>query len=188
MKYILPIFLCLTFSCSTKEEIIVIKEYFPTGELKYEFDATKDSVKHGNWKWYFKNGELRAERTYELGFINGELITYQKNGKIFWYDQMTNDTINGYSRQYDYEGELVKESFLVMGEAISDSTKIFKNWKPDGSTSAHYSEDSLGNVDSAAVFIWKNGEMIFNRPFNETELARYKLESEKFRKQLENEK
>jgi hypothetical protein len=84
MKYLqLIIALTLTIQLSYgQENLETVKETYKNGQLKLEGQRI-DGQKSGTWKYYYDNGQLRQQETYnEDGIPKGTWIWYDKNGEF----------------------------------------------------------------------------------------------------------
>ena len=77
----------------------------------------KDGKKHGTWKLYYPNGQLKSEATFHEGLYTGYYCSYHETGaKKFegWYAP-----IRGNSRDGRKEGEwLIRNRDGVLEERI----------------------------------------------------------------------
>lgn len=64
---------------------VVNQEYFN------RFDG--DGKKHGNWKEFFENGELKLEGTYRNGYKNGYFKYYDENGNLKSIEKYIDDIL-----------------------------------------------------------------------------------------------
>lgn len=93
--------------------------YYKTGQLKSEkqFSNYKDKKLDGNDLWYDANGQLRGERKYKNGKIDGVFKTYWKDGKVKRHDLFKNDTLiqgscyDSKGKKVDYYDYFISASF-----------------------------------------------------------------------------
>ncbi len=132
------------------------KSYYYTdrGKLEKTVEYEKN-YKNGYEKHYDENGNIililkyaynnllssdRINRTDTKGRKQGIWKTFWGNEKLHTYANYLNDTLNGYYREYNPYGELIKEKFYLMGketkltkeEKEKSNIKIKKEYYPDG--------------------------------------------------------
>ncbi len=145
--FIIIFLLCLT-SCKDNR-----KEYYPTGELKAEYQV-KDDQLHGRVKEYYKNGKLKEEAFYENGELEGIKKVYYKNGKLDYETEFRNGQENGFHRDYNEEGILIAEGYFKNGKQDSittyyfpdgqiESETMYKNNLPNGNFREYYPSGQL---------------------------------------------
>jgi TonB family protein len=80
MKYLLYILALLpavhSFSQERKDT-----SYYENGKIKWIVNL-KDSIREGEAKFFFENGNLKEERTYVNGKVNGLIKKYNEYGKL----------------------------------------------------------------------------------------------------------
>ena len=82
--YILIIFNLISFSIFSQKEITTSKSYFKSGQLKSEINFYKKGtakIRSGKSSYWYKNGELKNTISYKNNKLNGERISYWRNGK-----------------------------------------------------------------------------------------------------------
>jgi len=98
--------------------------------------------KEGVWKYFSSQNYLLMIENYRDGKLNGEKITYYKDGKVTEKTTYKNGKINGLSVRYNDKGNVI-------------STQKYKNGKLDGEV--EYC-DALGNVIIKGAY--KNGTRV----------------------------
>lgn len=58
------------------------KEYFESGQLKFDYKVNKDGSWNGPWKRYYENGQLAEEGNYKDGMQVGLWKCYFENGQL----------------------------------------------------------------------------------------------------------
>ncbi len=128
------------------------KKMFPTGEMRYEGEF-KDDQAIGLFKYYYKNGKLRATNNH----IGGGAVAnhmYHPNGKIkakglyqnkekdsLWQyfnederliieETYAENKLNGAQRKYYENAQMGEETNFQMGEKHGPWLKFFDNGKP----------------------------------------------------------
>ena len=63
---------------------ILIKEvgYYPDGKKQYEGGIDKDK-RHGKWTYWYKNGNVWSEGSFNHGLNDGLRTAYHENGKVY---------------------------------------------------------------------------------------------------------
>ena len=55
------------------------KNYYPNSQqLESEGERLNNEL-HGNWKWYYENGQLKKEGHYDQGKASGHFYFYHEN-------------------------------------------------------------------------------------------------------------
>ncbi|WP_347067849.1 hypothetical protein [Flavobacterium sp. WV_118_3] len=112
------------FSCAKNKENIIRKFSFNDGILsEYEYVIKDgDTILHGKVNLFDINGNEIGNGIYKNGKLNGEYITYFKNGKFREIRHYENDTIvgdriynfeNGKIRKYIYHDKKGEVAFIV---------------------------------------------------------------------------
>lgn len=83
---------------SGKNKRIFIASYYPNGQLMAKLSLDEDGRFHGPAKYFYENGLVRMEGSYNHGFFFGEWINYDENGKA------------NSKEEYNEEGELIKKT------------------------------------------------------------------------------
>jgi len=121
----------------------VQKGFYDTGEVEYVVWVENREMT-GLYQEYYKNMQLKLEKTFasgqaqgiEIGYhqnrsksseaefvdglINGEVTTWYNNGEIKEKKVYKNDTLNGVSYHYDEFGVLIEEILYNMGEVVNE--------------------------------------------------------------------
>lgn len=119
----------------------VFRLYNENGELItgniYEKDTlvaegfiSADGIYNGDWKLYYKNGQLKAEGAYENGVQTGKWIYYFENGRIEQKGTLKENKYVGYWEWYYPNGQLKR-------------TETYNNRSELNGTVTEF--DSLGN-------------------------------------------
>ncbi|MEZ4937741.1 MAG: hypothetical protein R2799_09140 [Crocinitomicaceae bacterium] len=88
------------------------KYYYKSGELqskgKYE-----NSIRQGKWSFYYENGKIEQEGKYKDDQPNGMWIWYYPNGQVKKQEYFRKGVSEGEYVEYDHEGnEIIKGAFL----------------------------------------------------------------------------
>ena len=94
------------------------KVYFKNGKLKSESklkDIQYGFFRHGSFKEYFEDNKLKCEGEYEGGSKNGKWVNYFQNGEIK-KEEFFNEDICESLKEWDEKGEIIKEEVLRNGD------------------------------------------------------------------------
>jgi uncharacterized protein len=150
------------------------KEYYINGQLKSIglYDAGK---RIDDWKFYYANGQLEQTGYYSKeGKPNGSWTWYYMTGDLSREESYSNGLRDGYSREYDQQGNIISEGEYIEGmeeglwkysygdhSAIGEYLNGMRhgNWKhyfADGrlSFSGDFIED---NPNGRHSWYWSNG-------------------------------
>ena len=128
-------------------------------ELWFIENYANDTL-HGKMEVYFKNKNKFKEMHIHKGRIEGEAITYYKNGSLESEMTYANDSLNGISTLYDKKNNLVSET-------------NFANSKEDGLCVIYYSNGEIavkknyknGMLDGVLIAFDKQGIKIHEATF-----------------------
>ncbi len=128
MNKILYIFLMiLLLSCNKTKKI---KDYYPSGELKLEYEIDNHGKIHGKMIKYYSNGNLKEQFNYHDGkiidtfsFYNIEGVLYRKSIKL---DTLINET---YTKYYYSNGNVKSEGKDRNGLALGLWKYYYSNGK-----------------------------------------------------------
>jgi uncharacterized protein len=129
-------------------DIITLYEFFNDYMIEKNNVNRKDSngVKQGNWVEYFDNGKVKSEKNYR------------------------NDTINGYSKEFNEKGDLVVSLLYVNGNlkqienkdsfSLEERNEFYENgkvkrqgfYRKDTPVGIHKFYDENGNIIRADIF------------------------------------
>jgi uncharacterized protein len=82
-------------------------------------------------RYFDDNTSLEKKEVYfvdELGYKQGKMISYYRNGKIFQVSNYHYNFLEGEYLRYDPEGNLVREGFFVDNKKCG----IFRGYDSDG--------------------------------------------------------
>ena len=83
----------------------VVKEYYPDGKIKKSYE-TSGGVKHGYYREYFPNENVKLIQIYKNGELQDSSVYYTKDNSIDFIDYHKNSQVN--SRKYFYTNGQVK--------------------------------------------------------------------------------
>ncbi len=97
----------------------VVKKYYDEEQTELEYEYFElNGEKHGEYKAYHQNGNLRISRNYVDGILHGQCIWYYENGKILDIYNYVNGSREGEYNSYDNTGKLEKHGFFKDNELI----------------------------------------------------------------------
>jgi hypothetical protein len=176
-KYFLILFALSIIACKKS-----LKEYYPSGELKYEFEIDSDSIPHGKFRSYSEDGTLLAELVYDHGKRNGKHILYYPSKTI--------------KEIYHYSHGVLKDSIVEYYES-GKIKKVLqtKDGKINGSRKEFYENGSISfisnNIDSIihgeSISFDKNGFINLWTYHDKDSLISYVLYNDKNPKLIEKE-
>lgn len=89
--------------------------YDKNGKIMISTDFRGDDI-HGWNKTFYENGEKEEETYYQDFYKSGICKKWYPNGILQSEEEYgPYEKLNGYSREWDYQGKLIKEEFYVDG-------------------------------------------------------------------------
>jgi len=180
MKYLLPFFLLLFALPSHGQRLRRFVTYFDSTKVHkrevYTALVAGDTVPHGTYRRYYKNGKLeqqtsfrdgkrdsayvefhptgtrRLETTYRGGIRQGPFKTYYENGKVAQEGSFENDQPTGELTYYHPGGEVRLRTTLAKGQPNGPLKALY----PDGKTQAEITYAD-GQPNGAVKFYYPNG-------------------------------
>lgn len=99
---LLFLFGCYQSKKKTNSKII----YYPNGKIKEEFQVKNDSIKNGNYKDYFENGELKTSARYRDNKLTDSVFIYYPNGKLKNFARFSDGVQNGETLSFYQNGRI----------------------------------------------------------------------------------
>jgi antitoxin component YwqK of YwqJK toxin-antitoxin module len=87
---------------------------YPSGKKAFEEHHKKGALT-GSRKYYFQNGNLSQEYTFDSGDFHGAFASYYENGKVRMKGQYKWDELDGVLEYYNEDGTLQKTINFVLG-------------------------------------------------------------------------
>jgi len=125
------------------------KTYFENGNLEAE----------GNWvgtRWtgaytlYYDNGNVRQKFNYNaMGVRDGPQTYYHPNGKVAIEINMKNGKEDGAGKEYNTNGELIKETYSVNGVMDNSKTVVHEPKKPEDPNAGKTPEELANEKEKA---------------------------------------
>lgn len=112
----------------TASKKYVYKSYYDDGAL-YEEGNVVDHARDGQWKQYYRNGNLRKEMTYAKEKFNGVVKDYYEHGALESEVNYTDGEMDGLYKEYYPNGTLRQQGWYENGQ----STGSFYNYEEHGS-------------------------------------------------------
>ncbi|WP_426429958.1 hypothetical protein ACPX19_10500 [Winogradskyella sp. HB-48] len=145
------------------------KLYFDNSQQVEIIYNVKDGKFEGDYKGYYKNGNLRIEGIYKNDQKQGVWKEYDENGNKLYVYNINNGELDGESKEYQPDGKIKKTKVfkkgILQGETIdffydedsgSLKAKLIKNYsegKLDGETKLiYFDEDQNQRVLSKVMF------------------------------------
>lgn len=79
-------------------------EYYEDGNILKEGPLSKEEKRDGNWKSYYRDGDLWSEGDFDNGLRQGKTITYHDNGEMYYEGQYNKNQKSGIWKFYDTDG------------------------------------------------------------------------------------
>lgn len=138
------------FSCDDKT---VVKENYPTGELKAKYFLENKKL-HGTYYEYYKSGRYKEQSIYQNGKLNGIRRVYFDNGNLDFEANYKNGKENGLFKDYSKEGYLLCAINYKNGKQDSISRWYYPNGNLEQET-----EFNNGLQYGKSVFYYENGQI-----------------------------
>lgn len=89
-----------------------VEDYYVSNKIQMigYFSSLDDNIKHGDFKYYFENGNLSIEGKFEKNKKEGVWKYYYQEGKIWYQTFYSNDMKNGELNSYYRSGELRRKA------------------------------------------------------------------------------
>ncbi|MDO6818991.1 hypothetical protein Q4597_07425 [Zobellia sp. 1_MG-2023] len=125
------------FSCKNE----VHKEFYPSGNLKFESTIGENGLFNGGYTEYYDSGEVKTKGKYIDGSISDTVYLFYRNGKLKAKGLFQNDIKKGWWYYYQEDGKPKSlEEYLV----IHDS--MYKN------QSLHYMNNGEIDLKNSSFF------------------------------------
>lgn len=94
-----------------------VEEKYPNGIVKYK-GFYRFGKRHGEWLYFFSNGNLWSECVYNRGQINGYNRVYYPNGKLYYSSFYKNGIKDSIWTYYDSTGKEMAQELYKNGQLI----------------------------------------------------------------------
>lgn len=93
------------------EEKVKVNEekFYEDGKPEYTGGFDADGKRHGEWKYYYRNGTLWSLGNYYHGIKTGKKEVYWPDGIIRYEGFFADDKKSGHWIFYDMEGKILEE-------------------------------------------------------------------------------
>jgi antitoxin component YwqK of YwqJK toxin-antitoxin module len=144
----------ITFSASSLYAQQSEESKYDNGQLEYNIQYDENRDEHGEWKYYFENGQLEMIETYNHGWPSGLWASYYENGQLesqgkfnsegyengLWEAYFENGKLN-YKGEYN-NGMPVKEWIISFDNGSLEASLTFTDkGKPIGEIHANYNNE-----------------------------------------------
>lgn len=108
IRFNILFFLIVVAGCNGRD---TFKEYYDTGELRYEYPII-NGKRNGSYKMYYKDGSLMRDGEFSEGFLSGWNSFYYPNGRVQVKSHY--DMYNGWQRlsrriYYKENGDVISD-------------------------------------------------------------------------------
>ncbi|SIT01926.1 Antitoxin component YwqK of the YwqJK toxin-antitoxin module [Zobellia uliginosa] len=118
-SFLLIFFVAL--SCKNK----VHKEFYPSGNLKFESEVGENGLFNGGYIEYYDSGEIKAKGKYVDGSISDTVYLFYRNGKLKAKGLFQNKIKKGWWNYYRQDGEPKSlEEYLVIHDSMYKNQSI----------------------------------------------------------------
>ena len=85
------------------------EKYYEDGAMEYSGSYDIEGNRHGEWKYYYTNGNIWSVGNYANGAKTGVKQVYWPEGKMRYEGFFTDDLKSGHWKFYDKDGSLIEE-------------------------------------------------------------------------------
>lgn len=119
MKYLLSLFSIIILSVSVFPQYDTIRTFHPNGNPESIIPLYKN-IRDGVSKYFFSNGNIKEERNFVNGRVEGEIKLYYESGILKELINIQDGKREGATIYFDSKGEFISEVFFEKGELIKD--------------------------------------------------------------------
>lgn len=123
------------------------------------FDETGE--RNGNWKWFYSDGTLKQEATYQKGNLEGPYTSYHPNGQLKEKGTYINDSLEGENRYFNDYGALIEKKFYKKGELHGPYTGYYES----GELKKFEYNYVDGFIEGVVKEYYENGQLKFTAPY-----------------------
>jgi hypothetical protein len=125
------------------------------------YKSGRKQILHGDFKEYYRNGQLMAIRTYDNGLLTGKWIKYYESGQVLFESNYKNGLCYRDYKKYYENGAL-----MIEATCQSDKLDILKYGFPDGKYVI-----SKQRLDSTTYYeLYSNNRELINSAENDWEI------------------
>ena len=125
------------FSCKNE----VHKEFYPSGNLKFESTIGENGLFNGGYTEYYDSGEVKTKGKYIDGSISDTVYLFYRNGKLKAKGLFQNDIKKGWWYYYQEDGKPKSlEEYLVIHDSMykNQSLHYMNNGEIDQKNSSFF--------------------------------------------------
>jgi hypothetical protein len=134
-NYVLLIFIVLFYCCNNEprnefynsEGLLVKREYYSNGAINTEATFLSDTIKHGYYKKFYENGNLKNLIIFNKGKRDGVEKGYYENGQLECTGYNKDNSKNGLWISYYKNGNISYINNWKSNKPIGPQTKFYKN-------------------------------------------------------------
>ena len=149
--------------------IITLLKYNNGNEMYNEKINRYDlnNKKHGVWKEFYKNGNIKLDLTYSHGKLNGRMKEFSEKGKIISIEEFFNGEIVETKQEivFDFEKQINEDGTISVG--------VYKNNKKQGTFKKYTEKEVLINYENYKDNIKLSSGMIDSLSFKQGEWIFY---------------
>ncbi|WP_111682816.1 toxin-antitoxin system YwqK family antitoxin [Winogradskyella tangerina] len=138
------------------------KLYFDNSQQVEIIYNVKDGKLEGNYKRFYKNGNLRIEGAYKNDLKHGLWKDYDEVGNLVNTYNLNKGELNGKSIEYKPEGKIRKIEFFKNGVLDGETTDFFYDEETDRIKAKVFTNYSDGKLDGETklIFIDENNNQL----------------------------
>lgn len=138
IKYLFSIIIFLNLSCAQNTPIdkfindkgvLVMRKYFPNKKLLAEGTFINDSIKHGYYKEYYENGNIKLEQQYFYGKLNGIEKFYYESGNLKHIGSLKDGIKDSIWLIYYENGSIEKKNNYKKNQLFGEQLRYYENGK-----------------------------------------------------------
>ncbi len=155
--------IALIFVSTTAVQAQTETSKYDNGQTEYTIQYDENGLEHGEWKYYYENGQVEMIETYNHGWPAGLWATYFDNGQIEfkeYYDNQGYET--GIWESYFESGQLYYKGEYNNGKPIKEWKMFFE----DGTLQASLSFTDAGKPTGEFTANLKNGKALASGSYN----------------------
>jgi antitoxin component YwqK of YwqJK toxin-antitoxin module len=95
------------------------RDYYRDGNIRDE-GRYVNNLREGKWIFYFQEGSVEQVGFYKNGLENGEWIRYYKDGNVYIQENYFNGKEDGIYSEYDEAGNIITQGGYIEGEKESE--------------------------------------------------------------------
>jgi len=133
------------------------KYFFPNGNVRAN-GAYANGKKVGDWKYYFENGKLEQLGKYDNNLISGKWLWYYSNGVLLREEYYRKGKLDGHYIENDSLGKVVLEGDYADGLKQGKWFRCINDHKEEG----EYVDDERNGI---WIFTHSNGNKMFEGTF-----------------------